>query len=713
MKAVFPFLLFLGIVTFIPNGILAVSPETQMLCRSKVWVNTWGGGIVTNREKLLGFEGDSYPGFFAGYRNQLTQEKSTFSILGVYKNQPFSWGVLMMNYSNSMDVISQGTLTNYNFKKYGVGVAEEEIWCSAKLTGDSPSIAADPINADITYKARSHVWSLPKYDDFVITEFTFINNGIEPIYNFYVIELKGMFITYAGRYGRSNENRPDDEYIWDDSRGIFIFYDAEEISDATGERIPWEISPGDVTGDVGDPGNINVVGSIDFQLYAPQTMAFSYVNITSGVEMQYSIAGNRRRHLGEGTRSQVWEQTNAIPGNTGQCLSWPEVLWLHQPDAADPTSPISDIFKYPNPKMSWKEANAIGEQYAGNLDERAGSCEIIGIGPFTLNSQDSVTMTRIWCYGDMERSISMRGGLEATKKLDLDFASTEEGAANEHASIKNLRENWDAALELINNNYVPTEVPPPTCGIPPRVTFNPNIYSDIGNVLEVTQYVGEMTGRLEGAESAIQITWDAVHENYVDPIKGTDDFTGYYVYQSDVGIEGPWTRIATVSKSEAAAATSGGRVSMAFPVKAGVPYRYTVTSYDTDGNESGRTCYNYEAYTTKRSATNDFSKVRVVPNPFKQRSGFLDPAEAKRLTFVNTPSICTVKIYNLAGELIRTIEHNDGTGEEAWGSNIGTGDYMLSEYFSNIMPGLYIYHIQSHVAGHEDETAVGKFVIIK
>ena len=88
------------------------------------------------------------------------------------------------------------------------------------------------------------------------------------------------------------------------------------------------------------------------------------------------------------------------------------------------------------------------------------------------------------------------------------------------------------------------------------------------------------------------------------------------------------------------------------------------------------------------------------------------PGQAKRLTFVNVPSQCTVRIYNLAGDLIRTIQHNDGFGEEAWGSTTDN-DYMLTRFFHNVMPGLYIYQITSEVPGHEGESATGKFVVIK
>jgi hypothetical protein len=90
-----------------------------------------------------------------------------------------------------------------------------------------------------------------------------------------------------------------------------------------------------------------------------------------------------------------------------------------------------------------------------------------------------------------------------------------------------------------------------------------------------------------------------------------------------------------------------------------------------------------------------------------------DSGEEKRLSFENIPAQCTIRIYTLAGELVQTVKHN-GFGSEAWGSSTGdANNYMLTRFSANVMPGVYLYHIESHVAGHEGETATGKFAIIK
>ena len=100
-----------------------------------------------------------------------------------------------------------------------------------------------------------------------------------------------------------------------------------------------------------------------------------------------------------------------------------------------------------------------------------------------------------------------------------------------------------------------------------------------------------------------------------------------------------------------------------------------------------------------------------MPNPFRQFSGLLDPLEQKRLTFVNIPAQATIRIYTMAGDLVRVINH-DGFGATSWGSQRGN-NYQLTDFGHNVMPGIYIYHIANLVPGHEGETIIGKFAIIR
>lgn len=97
--------------------------------------------------------------------------------------------------------------------------------------------------------------------------------------------------------------------------------------------------------------------------------------------------------------------------------------------------------------------------------------------------------------------------------------------------------------------------------------------------------------------------------------------------------------------------------------------------------------------------------IRVVPNPYNisaaKELGFGDLAQ-NRLYFFNIPGRCNIKIYSELGELIETIEHTNGSGDEAWDSLTSSGQIVVS--------GIYIAVIEDLVNGGNK---IVKFVIIR
>ena len=80
----------------------------------------------------------------------------------------------------------------------------------------------------------------------------------------------------------------------------------------------------------------------------------------------------------------------------------------------------------------------------------------------------------------------------------------------------------------------------------------------------------------------------------------------------------------------------------------------------------------------------------------------LKPHKSMKLTFGGVYNRERWKTYNHQFKYlpeIRPTNYND--------------NYMLTRFAANVMPGVYLYHITSHVEGHEDEVATGKFAIIK
>ncbi|MEZ5360071.1 MAG: T9SS type A sorting domain-containing protein [Candidatus Zixiibacteriota bacterium] len=96
----------------------------------------------------------------------------------------------------------------------------------------------------------------------------------------------------------------------------------------------------------------------------------------------------------------------------------------------------------------------------------------------------------------------------------------------------------------------------------------------------------------------------------------------------------------------------------------------------------------------------DFDKIHVVPNPYIGRASWETGNGLRKIQFVNLPSACTIRVYTLAGELIRQIEHTNGTGTQDWD--------MLSESNKSIAAGVYLFNVESELGNYN-----GKFAVIK
>jgi hypothetical protein len=497
----------------------------------------------------------------------------------------------------------------------------------------------------------------------------------------------------------SSQINYDKEYIWDEQRNTFIFYDDNTKNPATGTMAEWSNPKYQETGDVGNPGDLIEVGSPDQQLYAAQAYGFSFVsvpqNLNGNSDVQFVILN--------GDNFSILPNRNASQPEEG-LETWRSVSDTElyaKPDSID--QPLTNIFKFPNPKKSWRQAMADGEPNVSDWERSP--VMMAGIGPYSIAPGDSIQFTLLYCAGEMDRQLSGYGGVDAIKQLDMDFLDS----PDDHAAIQAFRANWDTAMELVDKKAligfyaIEENIPPPTAGDPPRIGSDDVLTAEATSIPK------------EGVNvSGIKLTWIKVPDNYVDPITNVNDFAGYRVYRSDISRVGPWTEIADIAKGNAQLDATGTRVVHSVEALAGVPYYYAVSTYDSEGNESAKTAYTYDPIGAKPAPQDEnMDLVRVVPNPFRQVRDPLNPVDQKKLIFLNIPSKCTIRIYNLAGHHIRTLEHDDGFGEEAWGSTGTISDFMLTENRNNIQPGLYVYHIESHVQGHEGESVIGKFVVIK
>lgn len=146
----------------------------------------------------------------------------------------------------------------------------------------------------------------------------------------------------------------------------------------------------------------------------------------------------------------------------------------------------------------------------------------------------------------------------------------------------------------------------------------------------------------------------------------------------------------------------------------GINYRYYIAAYNTGTDEippsenspiADPSTPNDNTVAGKPQsavATESLDGIKVVPNPYVATNVFeTDPFE-RELHFTHLPGECTIRIYNIAGELMSTLIHDDGTSEESW--NLRTSANQ------EVSPGLYFYHVTSMIISGQK---VDKFLIIK
>jgi len=160
----------------------------------------------------------------------------------------------------------------------------------------------------------------------------------------------------------------------------------------------------------------------------------------------------------------------------------------------------------------------------------------------------------------------------------------------------------------------------------------------------------------------------------------------------------------------------------------GYPYYYYIVAFnDGSNNTSGITnptgeLHSNRFYTRatepaylKRKPGENLKDIRIVPNPFNIKArDFNYPGEEDKIGFLNVPAYCQIKIYTERGDLIKTINHTDGSGDEYWNA--------VTESRQVVVSGLYIAYIEviedyrdsdGNLLYKKGEYVIKKFVVIR
>jgi hypothetical protein len=217
-------------------------------------------------------------------------------------------------------------------------------------------------------------------------------------------------------------------------------------------------------------------------------------------------------------------------------------------------------------------------------------------------------------------------------------------------------------------------------------------------------------------------------EHHISTITGKGDFQGYriYRYQGTTFTQDPYdlaTLVAEYDKVDGIGFDTGlpplnaqgQRVVRDTNLLDGFPYWYSVVSFSAPDLEEGLPSFQSGFNENSRlvypgpapSTSADRRTVGVYPNPYRAGSLFDSPRGerelGRKIWFTGLPVRCRIQVFNLAGDLVKTIHHDDPTsGQEPWD--------VLSEPVRAIATGLYIFVVEDLENG---DLQRGKLVIIK
>ena len=217
-------------------------------------------------------------------------------------------------------------------------------------------------------------------------------------------------------------------------------------------------------------------------------------------------------------------------------------------------------------------------------------------------------------------------------------------------------------------------------------------------------------------------------EHHISRITDKPDFQGYRVYrfQGDTFTDDPYELATLIAEYDVIDGigfdtglppldADGNRRFVDQGLLDGFPYWYSVVSFSApdldEGLPSFQSGFNENSLLiypgSAPSTSDDPRSIGVYPNPYRAGSlydsRFGEEELGRKIWFTGLPARCSIMVFNLGGDLVKTLHHDDETsGTEPWD--------ILSEPVRAISSGLYIYAVEDLSNG---DIQRGKLVIIK
>ncbi len=228
----------------------------------------------------------------------------------------------------------------------------------------------------------------------------------------------------------------------------------------------------------------------------------------------------------------------------------------------------------------------------------------------------------------------------------------------------------------------------------------------------------------------VYLNWsNQLDVEYINPISNpkVNDLEGYRIYRTTDPSLRNWQVIAEypmLYKNETTVRQNAYSHTDESGVYNGFTYYYCLTAYRTNPKtgkieESVRlsdlknidnqpNAVGIQPESEAAKVKTDLDRIRAVPNPYvlsaqwdEARLGNSPFGEPLRnLAFEHLPTPCTIKIFTVDGDLVRTLYHNNPSGRAEWN--------LLTDENRPAVSGIYFFHVKSDLG-----EKVGRFAIIR
>ncbi len=313
----------------------------------------------------------------------------------------------------------------------------------------------------------------------------------------------------------------------------------------------------------------------------------------------------------------------------------------------------------------------VNQKNAPNVGNASGGISYnTGYGPYTLKPGESIRIVVAEAANSISRKLQLETGIKYKKKQISDEAKNRvvfQGRDSLFLTFKRATEAFNAKWKI------------PQPPMPP-ISFEVNSGGD-----------------------RISLKWD---------VAGTDPnpAASYKIYRALGNVDSNYTMIyQTASASERSYDDKN--------LTRGFNYFYYITAVGAVNAagpgtpagklESGRYyTQTYDPANLQRQAGEKLTDIRIVPNPFNASAAgkvrFPGTIDEDKIAFYNIPGECTIRIYSELGELIKTIEHTNGSGDEYW--------YQVTSSNQIIVSGIYIAVFTDKKTG---QNHIAKFAVIR